>query len=109
MAAEKDIEIYRGDTYVHEVRLKDGANANINITAMSFVASMKTSVHASSNTAVFDVEKTNNSNGIFTFTMTSANSANIRPGVYVYDLQQTNGSVVTTLLQGKVTVKADVS
>jgi len=109
MAAEKNIAIHRGDTYVHEVRLKDSANANINISAMSFVASMKTSVHATSNTAIFDVSKTDNANGTLTFTMTSANSANIRPGIYVYDLQQTNGSVVTTLLQGKVTVSPDVS
>lgn len=109
MAANKDIEIYKGDTYVHELRLKDSSNVAINITSMSFKGAIKVSTQSSSNTASFEVSKTDASNGIVTFTISASNSANIRPGTYVYDFQQQNGAIVTTLLQGKVVVKSDVS
>lgn len=109
MAAKKDITIYRGDTYVNEVHLQMANNAAINISEMSFAGVIKSSPLANSNTAVFDINKTDSANGIFTFTLTSSNSGQIRPGTYVYDIQQTNGSIVTTLMTGKILVKADVS
>lgn len=109
MAAKKDITIYRGDTYINEVNLRTSNNSAINISAMSFSGAMKTSGLANSNTAVFDIEKTDAANGVFTFTLSAANSANIRPGTYVYDLQQINGSIVTTLMAGKVIIRGDIT
>lgn len=109
MAAEKDIEIYKGDTYIHELRLKDSSNVAINITSMSFKGAMKVSNQSSSNTASFEVSKTDASNGVVTFTISASDTSNIRPGTYVYDFQQQNGTIITTLLHGKVVVKADVT
>ena len=44
-----------------------------------------------------------------TFSMTSSNTANIASGIYYYDLEETNGATVTTLMGGKVTVIGDIS
>lgn len=109
MAARRNIEIYRGDTYTHEVRLKNSSNNAINISSMSFSASIKSSAQATSNIAVFDVAITDAANGIMTFSLTAANTANLVPGTYIYDLEQTNATVVTTLLRGNVVVKSDVT
>ena len=43
------------------------------------------------------------------FSLTSAQTANIAAGTYVYDLQETNGSVVLTIMSGTVTVTAEVT
>jgi hypothetical protein len=42
-------------------------------------------------------------------TLSSNASSNINTGIYYYDLEETNGSTVTTLMGGKITVIGEVS
>jgi hypothetical protein len=41
--------------------------------------------------------------------LTASNTASITSGTYVYDFQEVNGTTVTTLITGTVTVTGDVS
>ena len=41
MAATRNIEIYKGDTYLHELRLKNNSNAVINITSRTYTGQIR--------------------------------------------------------------------
>jgi hypothetical protein len=109
MAGSRDISIYQGDTYVHELRLKNNANAVINITSRTYSGQIRKKRNSDTIAATFSSEITNAANGVVVMSLTSANTANIAAGSYVYDFQETNGSVVTTLITGVVTVVGEVS
>ena len=41
MAANRNIDIYKGDTYVHELRLKDSSNVAINISTRTYTGQIR--------------------------------------------------------------------
>lgn len=105
----RDISIYQGDTYVHELRIKDSANANVNITGRTYSGQIKISKRSSAITANFTANITNGANGIVQFTLTPETTANIDPGTYYYDFQQIDGVVKLTLVAGNAVVSGDVT
>lgn len=109
MAGSRDISIYQGDSYTHETRIKNSANTAINISGRTYTAQIKRSKGSDSVVASFTTSITDAANGILTFSMTSSNTANIASGIYYYDLEETNGATITTLMGGKVTVIGDIS
>lgn len=109
MPAERDISIYAGDTYTHELRLKDSSNTAINISNRTYTGGLKISKSSSDIVASFVSTITNASNGVVVFSLSSATTANITPGTYLYDFQEENVGVVTTLLTGKAIVTGQVS
>jgi hypothetical protein len=109
MAAERDIEIYQGDTYVHQLSLKDSANAVINISSRTYSGQIRKRRSSSTITATFATEITDGANGVVAFSLAANITSNIASGSYVYDFQETNGAVVTTLLTGNVAVTGEVT
>jgi hypothetical protein len=109
MAATRNITIYQGDTYAHELRIKNSANANVTITSRTYTGQIRKKRNSDTAAATFSSEITNAANGIVVLSLTSAQTANIAAGTYVYDFQETNGSTVTTLITGTVTVTGEVS
>ena len=109
MAGLRNITIYAGDTYLHELRIKDSANAAINITSHTFTGQIKVGKLESEKVATFTANISNGAAGIVQFLLTANVTANITPGTYYYDIQQINGTVVTTLLGGKVVVQGDIT
>jgi hypothetical protein len=108
-AATRNITIYQGDTYVHELRLRTSANANINISSRTYTGSIKKRRTSADTSVTFSTEITDESNGVVVFSISSANTAILRPGSYVYDFEELNGSTVTTILTGNVTVTGQVT
>ena len=109
MAATRDISIYQGDTYAHELRIKDSANANVNITSRTYTGQIRKKRNSDTVTATFTSTLTNAANGIVVMSLASGSTANIASGTYVYDFQETNGETVTTLITGTVTVVGEVT
>lgn len=109
MPAERNIEIYQGDTYAHQLSLKNNANAVINITARTYSGQIRKRRSSTTITATFTTEITDGANGVVVFTLLPATTANITAGVYVYDFQELNGATVTTLLTGNATVTGEVT
>lgn len=109
MPGSKNINIYQGDTYVHELRIKDSSNVAINITSHTFSGQIRKSPASTDIEATFTTTITNGANGIVQFSLASATTSNIAVGTYYYDFQQTNGAVVTTLLTGKAFVEGQIS
>jgi len=109
MVAERNIEIYQGDTYTHQLSLKNSANAVINISARSYAGQIRKKRTSTTITSTFTTEITDGANGVVVFSLLPAATANIAAGTYVYDFQETNGAVVTTLLTGNVAVTGEVT
>ena len=109
MAATRNITIYQGDTYAHELRIKNSANANVTITSRTYSGQIRKKRNSDTVAATFTSEITNGANGIVVMSLTAAATANIAAGTYVYDFQETNGTVITTLITGTVTVTGEVS
>ena len=109
MAATRDISIYQGDTYAHELRIKDSANANVNITSRTYTGQIRKKRNSDTINATFTSSITNASNGIVILSLSAASTANIAAGTYVYDFQETNGATITTLITGSCIVVGEVS
>jgi hypothetical protein len=109
MAATRNISIYRGDTYVHEIRIRDSANAVINISGRVYSAQIRRSSSSSNTVVSFTSTITDASNGVLQISLTTNQTANLRSGMYKYDLQEINGSNVLTLMTGNVTVTGDIT
>jgi hypothetical protein len=108
MAATRDISIYQGDTYAHELRIKDSANANVNITSRTYTGQIRRKRNSDTISATFTSTLTNAANGIVVLSLTAASTANIASGTYVYDFQETNGATITTLITGSCIVVGEV-
>ena len=109
MAATRNISIYQGDTYAHELRIKDSANANVNITSRTYTGQIRKKRNSDTIAATFTSTLTNAANGVVVMSLTSGSTANIASGTYVYDFQETNGATITTLITGVCTVTGDVT
>jgi hypothetical protein len=109
MPATRNIEIYQGDTYAHQLTLKDSANAVINITSRTYSGQVRKRRTSDTASATFSSEITDGANGVVVFTLLPAVTANLRPGTYVYDFQETNGSTVTTILTGNAVITGEVT
>ena len=109
MAAERNISIYKGDSYTHEVRIRNSANVNTNITGRTYTAQMRKSRSSDSVVLSFTVAVTSAANGLVTMSLSSGATSSIDPGTYFYDFEETNGGYVTTLMTGKVTLTGQVS
>ena len=109
MAATRNITIYQGDTYAHELRIKDSANAVINITTRTYTGQIRKKRSTETAAATFSYELTDAANGTVVLSLTAGSTANISAGTYVYDFQETNGSAVTTLITGSCIVVGEVS
>lgn len=97
-----------GDTETIAMTLLDGGTP-INITGRTYNAQIRPTADSTAITATFTCTVTNGTAGQFVCTLSAATTAALSAGQAVYDIQETNGSTVTTLLQGPVFVVQDVT
>jgi hypothetical protein len=109
MAAERNITIVQGDTYVHEIRLRSNANAVINVSSSTFSGQIRKSGVSDVVIASFSINTSNSSNGNIIFTLSSGITGNIKKGVYFYDFQEVTNGVTVTLLAGRANVSKDIT
>ena len=109
MPATRNIEIYQGDNYAHQLTLKDSANAVINITSRTYSGQIRKRRTSDTISATFSTEITDGANGVVVFSMLPATTGDLRAGTYVYDFQELNGAVVTTILTGNAVVTGEVT
>ena len=109
MAGTRDIEIYQGDTYAHQLSLKNSSNAVINISTRSYAGQIRKKRSSDIITATFTTQITDGAKGVVVFSLAPNITSKIASGSYVYDFQETNGSTVTTLITGNVAVTAEVT
>ena len=105
----RNISFPRGDTYTHEVRLLDGDGEPINIIGRVYTAQIRSKPNDTATVATFSCNILDSGQGKVAMSLDSATTAALTPGNYVYDLVETNGSNVLTLMRGSVSVEHDVT
>ena len=101
MAARRNLKIYQGDDYTHEVVFGEDVSERV------FLSQIRDG--DDNLIAEFDVDVSDAGNGNVFFGLTHAVVSEIPSGVYVYDVQQTTDAGVQTLLKGRVVVEEEVS
>lgn len=109
MAGFVELTIEQGATFTTTVDVKDGAGAATNLTGYSGSAQLRKSYY-STTANNFTVAISDAANGTITVSMTAANTANLTPGRYVYDLLITSPtSVKTRVIEGIATIMPSVT
>ena len=107
-AAEYNITISQNADYVRTFQLKS-AGAIKDITGYSFEAKVKKNYNESGGQS-FTTSIENATSGLFTITLTDAETGTLSPGDQVYDVVMTDDTgIKTRLLQGKAYISPGVS
>ena len=110
MAAYVEITIEQGANLTSTVTVNDTQGDSVNLSTYSASAQLRKSYYSSSaNTLSATI--TGNANGQITLSMTAANTANLTPGRYVYDLIIRNSvdNSVTRVVEGTAVVLPSVT
>jgi hypothetical protein len=109
VAAYSELTLEQYATFSTTVNVQDVQGDALDLTNYTTAAQMRKSYY-SSNSVSFNVFVSNISTGEITMVMSSANTANITPGRYVYDLTITSPSnVKTRVVEGIVNVLPGVT
>jgi hypothetical protein len=109
MAGYAEITVEQGANFSTTINVNDAAGAGQNLTSYSVAAQMRKS-HYSTTAVDFTVSITDAFDGEITMTMTSANTSNLTPGRYVYDLVMTSPTnIKTRVVEGIATVLPSVT
>ena len=109
MATVQNIVIDQGTTFSLDINLTNDDASAKDLTAYTVASQMRKSYEASTATS-FTCVKVDNT-GKVTISLTAAQTATLKPGRYVYDVEITGTSPVETLrvLEGLVTVTPEVT
>ena len=113
MASEVNFTLDQGATFTQTLIYKDSEGELVDLT--SYTARSKARASLESNVIIWNLTNGNGitmggATGEITLTLSAATTADYEPGaVYVYDLEIVNGSTVTRLIQGQVTVNGEVT
>jgi hypothetical protein len=109
-AGYTELFLEQGADFSMSITLDDVSGANFNLVNYSASSQMRKSYYSSNATATFSVSTGNDpSLGVITLTMNSANTANIYPGRYVYDVYVTSADARVRVLEGIVSVTPQVT
>ena len=111
-AGNYDITIDQGSDFALSVTVSEDGSAR-DLSTWSARASMRSNLSASTATS-FTVDTTNADDGILVMALAHGVSTDLEVGTYLYDLEIYQGIVgeetkVTRLLQGKATVRGEVT
>lgn len=110
MASISNLTIDQGTTYSVTITVNDDTGSARNLTGYTGRSQMRRSYYTSANTT-FTVSVTNPSAGEISITLTAAQTANVKAGRYVYDLElvNANSTTVERVVEGVVTVYPEVT
>ena len=108
MAAFSEIVIEQGATFNTTINVEDTAGAAINLYGYTANSMMRKSYYSTSATTITSTV-TGTANGEVTLTVSATNTASLTPGRYVYDVEIVDGSEVTRVLEGIITITPEVT
>lgn len=109
-AGYTELFLEQGSDFNMSITLDDISGSSFNLVNYTASSQMRKSYYSSNSTATFTVSTgTDPSLGIVTLTMNSANTANIYPGRYVYDVYVSSSDTRIRVLEGIVTVTPQVT
>lgn len=109
MADFVELQIESGATFSTEIIVRESTGTSKNLVNYTARSQMRKSYYSSTATN-FNIEISDAANGVIAMGITAANTANINPGRYVYDVEiENNQGVVTRIFEGIVTVLPNVT
>lgn len=109
MAAYTELLIEQGASFSTKVNVEDTSGAAINLTSYSAASQMRKSYYSSTYSTISSII-TGTANGEITLSMTSANTANLAAGRYVFDLVITSPDTTKTrVVEGIIVVSPGVT
>lgn len=109
MAGFVELTLEQGANFNTVLDLKDSAGGILNLSGYSVAAQMRKSYYSNTATS-FTMTISDAAAGQITMAMNVANTSNVTPGRYVYDILLTSGSgVKTRIIEGIVTVMPSVT
>lgn len=109
MAGFAELTVEQGASYSTTVTVNGSDGSPTNLTNYTAAAQLRKSYYSSTATN-FTVNITDAAGGTITMTLTAANTANLTPGRYVYDLLITSPtSVKTRVVEGIATILPSVT
>ena len=110
MGAYSDLVMDQAADFASELILQADDGTYINISGYSFASTMRKSYYSANITANLVVAVLDAANGITSLTLDAANTANIFPGRYVYDVRMKDTSnVYSRVVHGIMTVTPAVT
>ena len=110
MANYIEIQFDQGTSFNYTITLNDDrTNANINIAGYIVSSQMKKSYYSSNVTATLTCTLEDAPNGVFSIGLTSAQTANIAGGRYLFDIVYNDGSSVVRVLEGTIRVNPRIT
>jgi len=107
-AAYVNLYMEQGTTFSSVITLDDLNGSVYDLTGYTANSQIRKSFYSSNATATFTTSITP-ANGTITLSLTSAQTASITPGRYLYDTIITTGSTVTRVLEGVIDVSPRVT
>lgn len=108
--ANYPLSVRIGDTETISLTIQDENGTATNIAGRTYASQIRSSADATTVIASFTCAIVGNgSTGQVTCTLPASTTSALSPGMAVFDLQETNGTVVTTLLAGQVSIVQDVT
>lgn len=98
-----------GDTEEVIAEIQDENGVPVDITSRTYAAQVRARPDSSGTLAAFVCTVTSGGGGVVTCTLSSGTTSALTPGSGVWDMQETSGSVVETLLAGPVSIVRDVT
>lgn len=109
MADFVELQIEAGATFSTEITVRESDGTSKNLANYSARSQMRKSYYSTTATD-FLINITDAANGTISMSLSAANTTNIRPGRYVYDVEiQDNQGVVTRIFEGITTVLPNVT
>jgi hypothetical protein len=100
----------QGATFTATIDLANDDGTPINVANNTFLSQVRKSYYSSNVVANLSIAVSDSANGNLRLSLDSANTANVKPGRYVYDVKMTsNTGAVTRILEGIITVTPQVT
>lgn len=111
MGAYIELYVDQGTTYNNTIDLTDDStNAPINLSGFIVRSQMRRSYYSTNATANITCTISDAANGKILMSLTAANTANIKAGRYVFDLETESAiGTVSRVLEGTITITPGVS
>lgn len=109
LPAQLDMTLYAGDTLVIQFHFTDSAGAALDMSGTWDSHIRKKADDPDPPVEVFDIDDTDAAAGDIVATLTTAQTAAMLPGPFVWDLQQEVTGTVRTTHRGTITVQGDVT
>lgn len=109
-AGYQELFLEKGSDFTTTITLADVNGDAYNLTNFTAKSQVRKSYYSTSTTAEFKILINTPTTGVINMSLTSANTANIAPGRYVYDVViKDSANTVTRVLEGIVNVTPQVT